>query len=109
MSFIQSLRIAALPFVTRSLRAHRGRRLAVLSLVLAAITALTGLWLARGSGELERGIREDLRLETSRFTRERRELVVLVNDDVDYRDAQRELARMQERGLFAAPPGRMQV
>jgi hypothetical protein len=107
MSFIESLRIAALPFVTRSLRGHRGRRLAVLSLVLAAITTLAGVFLALGSGELERGIREDLRLEPGRFHRERRELVVIVDDDGVYREAERERELMQERGLFAAPPGPM--
>ena len=48
MSLVQSLRVAALPFVTRSLRGARSRRLWVLAAVLAMATSLIGGWLALG-------------------------------------------------------------
>jgi hypothetical protein len=100
MSVIARLRIAALPFVTRSLRGGRSRRLWVLAFVLAIATSLVGGWLALGSGELERGIREDLRLEQRRYEREMREFVVIVpDDDLAWRRATGELREAEEGGL----------
>ena len=43
------------PFVTRSLRGPRLRRTVVAAALLACFATLTGLWLAWGEGELERG------------------------------------------------------
>jgi hypothetical protein len=105
MSFIDSVRIAALPFVTRSLRGQRGRRLALLAVVLAVINVVLGLWLAFGSGALERGIREDLRLEPSRFDRERREFVVVLNDDTEFAHAERARELMYQRGIASERNG----
>jgi hypothetical protein len=100
MSVIERLRIAALPFVTRSLRGGRSRRLWVLAFVLAIATSLVGGWLALGSGELERGIREDLRLEQRRYEREMREFVVIVpDDDLAWRRATGDLREAEEGGL----------
>ncbi|HWB73529.1 MAG TPA: hypothetical protein VG755_01215 [Nannocystaceae bacterium] len=85
---MQSLRVAALPFVTRSLRGARSRRLWVLAAVLAMLTSLIGGWLALGNGELERGIREDMRLEQRRYEVEQRDFVLVVpDDDLQWRNA----------------------
>ena len=97
MSLVQSLRVAALPFVTRSLRGARSRRLWVLAAVLAMATSLIGGWLALGNGELERGIREDMKLEPRRYEVEQREFTVIVPDD----DVQWERALRDREALLA--------
>lgn len=95
MSLLHSLRVAALPFVTRSLRGARSRRLWVLAAVLAMATSLIGGWLALGNGELERGIREDMRLESRRYEVEQREFMVIVpDDDLQWERALRDRAAM---------------
>ncbi len=101
------LRIAALPFVTRSLRGGRARRFAVLALVLALIGSTLGSWLALGDGELERGIREDLQLEPHRYEREHREFLVIVDDDASYERARRDRESMLERGSTIVAAGAM--
>jgi hypothetical protein len=71
----------ALPFVTRSLRGGRGRRYALMSLLIATATAMLGLWLALGSGSFEQSVRMELALEGNEWNRQRSEFVVFAHND----------------------------
>ena len=71
----------ALPFVTRALRGGRGRRYALMSAVLAALTVLLGAYIALGSGSFEREIRTGLGYEENLWERERSEFKVITHDE----------------------------
>jgi hypothetical protein len=92
----------ALPFVTRSLRGGRGKRYLILSLVLASLTGLIGLWLALGSGRFEQSLRTELGLEVNEFELERATFTVYAHDEWELRDAERQLAAIQD-GLTDGP------
>ena len=82
----------ALPFVTRSLRGHRGRRYVLLSLVLAGLSLFVSLWLALGTGELEVAVRHELGMEEPLDVRQWREFTVYVRDNDRLERAQRDVA-----------------
>lgn len=87
MSVIQRLRQVARPFVVRQLRGPRARRALGLSAVLGVVTVLLGMWLALGRGELEREVRQGLRLEQSSWDRVDRELVIVCHGGCSNMDA----------------------
>ncbi len=95
---LPDLRTAARPFVSRALRGGRGRRLAGLSLLLALLSSVSGIWLALGSGDFEREIREALDLEVSRYRRERIEFVVIAESDGEAAEIRRQIASGVDRG-----------
>jgi len=80
MSWLQNYRLAAYPFVTRSLRGGRLRRYSVLAGFLALLTVLLGSWMALGPGDFERELRIALNLEVSRSYREHHEYKVFARD-----------------------------
>lgn len=94
---LPDLRTAARPFVSRALRGGRGRRLAGLSLLLALLSSVSGLWLALGSGDFEREIREALDLEVSRYRRERIEFVLIVESAGEAAEIRNSLAQGRYR------------
>jgi hypothetical protein len=96
-ALLSKLPAFALPFVTRSLRGGRGRRYVILSLVIAALTGVVGLWLALGSGRFEQSLRSEFRLEQHEFMRERTEFTVYVHSEAELQRAEREI-----RGLSRA-------
>lgn len=102
-SWIDALRVAARPFVTRSLRAGRGRRFVALALVLLVGTVAMGLWLAQGSGPLERRFREGIEVEQRRELREHREFVVFADTDEQAQILAREIEQQRSTGT---PVGR---
>lgn len=90
-ALLSKLPAFALPFVTRSLRGGRGKRYLIVSLVIAALTGIVGLWLALGSGDFEQGMRAEFQLEQHEFERERQEFTVYVHSQDELRRAEREL------------------
>lgn len=72
-----SLPAFALPFVTRSLRGHRARRYAALSLVLVMVTLTFGLWAGLGRGPAARDARISLGIEQHEYVREQLEFVIV--------------------------------
>jgi hypothetical protein len=96
-ALLSKLPAFALPFVTRSLRGGRGKRYVIISLVIAALTGIVGLWLALGSGKFEQSLRTELELEQHEFMRERQEFTVYVHSEMALRRAEREI-----RGLSRA-------
>lgn len=80
MSRFQSYRLAAIPFITRSLRGGRFRRYGLLAGLLALLTVVLGTWVALGSGDFERELRVVMDLEDSRWERERDEFTLFARD-----------------------------
>ncbi|MGB1014347.1 MAG: hypothetical protein ACPG4T_09465 [Nannocystaceae bacterium] len=80
MSRLQHYRLAAYPFVTRSLRGGRLRRYSLVAGLLALLTLLLGTWVALGPGDFEREMRVTLDLEKSRNYREHREYMMFARD-----------------------------
>src|SRR5262245_38114518 len=91
----------ALPFVTRSLRGGRGRRYALMSLLIATATALLGFWLALGSGSFEQSLRSEIGLEGSEWERQRREFVVFAHNDLELEIHQQDAERLRREGFSA--------
>ncbi|NVB41383.1 hypothetical protein G6O69_38165 [Pseudenhygromyxa sp. WMMC2535] len=87
----------ALPFVTRSLRGGRARRYTVLSLVLACLTMIFGLWIALGDGDFERDIRVEMGLESPTYDREHQEFVLFANSEIEYRALQTATQQLSDR------------
>ncbi|MCY1007229.1 hypothetical protein OV079_17025 [Nannocystis pusilla] len=79
MSRVLSIRSAARPFVARALRGPRGRRLLGLSVLLAALSAVLGTWLALGTGAFERDLRVGFDLEQSRHVQEERRFALIAD------------------------------
>ncbi|GEM_PF-1102850 len=75
----------ALPFVTRSLRGGRLRRFALLSLALAALSLLSGIWLALGEGTFEREFRTIIGLEQPLWEREQTDHSIVIHDVREYK------------------------
>lgn len=94
-ALLSKLPAFALPFVTRSLRGGRGKRYLILSLVIAALTGVVGLWLALGNGTFEQGLRAEFRFEQHEFERERQEFTVYVHSEDERRRAERELRQLR--------------
>lgn len=93
-ALLSKLPAFALPFVTRSLRGGRGKRYLILSLVLASLTGIIGLWLSLGAGRFEQEMRTEFKLEQHEYERERDEFTVYVHDVWELRAVERELARL---------------
>ncbi|MFO7561015.1 MAG: hypothetical protein R6X02_00100, partial [Enhygromyxa sp.] len=91
----------ALPFVTRSLRGGRGRRYALFSLIIAAATALVGLWLTLGSGSFEQAVRVELRLEQSEWERQQREFAVFAHSASEYEYLVEDAKTLRRQGAVA--------
>jgi hypothetical protein len=89
----------ALPFVTRSLRGGRGRRYALMSLLIATATAMLGLWLALGSGSFEQSLRSEFGIEGSEWERQRSEFVIFAHDDLELELYQQEAERIRRGNL----------
>lgn len=87
MQRLAEIRAACLPFVTRSLRGPRLRRMGVLSAVVALVALAAGLWLAQGTGPVARDLRRETRLEQHLGDRQRAEFTVLATDDWQLEDA----------------------
>lgn len=94
-----SLRTAARPFVTRALRGGRGRRLAAFGLLLTALSGLLGTWLAVGTGEFERELREELRVEPRRYHQEHARYVLIADGEAEAAALRRQLALQLEEGV----------
>lgn len=90
MQTLSEIRAACLPFVTRSLRGPRLRRMVVLTTVLGLFAFVAGLWLAQSSGSLARELRREARLERHIGDRQRAELTVLAVDEWQLRAAEKE-------------------
>lgn len=88
-----SIRSAARPFVARALRGPRGRRLLGLSVLLAALSAVLGTWLALGTGEFERELRVGLDLEQSRHVQEERRFALIADSAEEAAALRAEVAR----------------
>ncbi len=101
MSRFQSYRLAAIPFITRSLRGGRLRRYSLLAGLLALLTIVLGAWIALGTGDFEREIRVELDLEESRWDRERDEYTVFARDAEDAQMLR--MARDRVMGTYADP------
>jgi hypothetical protein len=82
----------ALPFVTRSLRGPRRRRIALLGAIFAALSIVASMWLTLGSGSLEQGFREEVGLERSQWERERLEYIVITHDPFEFERLDQERA-----------------
>src|SRR5690606_18835360 len=93
-ALLSKLPAFVLPFVTRSLRGGRGKRYLILSLVLASLTGIIGLWLSLGAGRFEQEMRTEFKLEQHEYERERDEFTVYVHDLWELRSVERELARL---------------
>ncbi|MEZ4452061.1 MAG: hypothetical protein R3B09_21535 [Nannocystaceae bacterium] len=93
MSRLDALRTAALPFVTRSLRGGRLRRLLSLSLMLSVLTVILGTWITFGDGDFEEDVRVAFDLEESRWSRQQNDYVIIVDSDEEAALLQAELGR----------------
>lgn len=96
---LRNLRIAARPFVTRTVRGARGRRIAALGLLLTALSGVMGGWIAHGDGGFEHELRVALELEPNRYTREREEFTIFAEDEDEAARMRRELGRLSRTGL----------
>ncbi|PCC67308.1 hypothetical protein SAMN02745121_07045 [Nannocystis exedens] len=93
MPRVLSIRSAARPFVARALRGPRGRRLLGLSVLLAALSAVLGTWLALGTGEFERELRVALELEESRHVQEQDRFALIADSEEEAAALRAEVAR----------------
>lgn len=76
-SILDRIPAFALPFVTRSLRGGRGKRFAALSLGLALLTLLFGVWVGLGRGDVARDARVTIGIEQPIYVREQQEFVII--------------------------------
>ncbi len=84
MSSFARVRSALRPFVHRSLRGRRLRRVGTLSSVIAILTVLLGWWLAVGDGPVEREARQALQLERPVYERAALEFREFTFDDAEH-------------------------
>lgn len=102
MSRIRRIRSAIKPFVGRALRGARGRRLALLSALFAALSAAGGLWLALGTGTFERELRQSLGLEQYRWDQETARHVVIADGEEEASAIRQAIAVRVTGGEFPA-------
>lgn len=76
----------------------------MLSVVLAIVSVAVGAWLALGSGRFERGIREELALETPVHRRAVTEFVVVSDTPVDHAMDLQDLEQLEAGGLSPYGP-----
>ena len=100
---IREFRAACLPFVTRSLRGARGRRLWFGSGLLALLVLVFGTYLGQSSGSLARGLRVDFDLEESQWEQSDRDFSIIVHSEAE----KRRVLRRAERSPGDAPSGRI--
>ena len=80
LKLLHQLKAAAYPFVHRVFRGPRLRRYTVISAALGCISLLIGMWLAFGTGEIERETRIELGLETPTWEVEERTYTRIYHD-----------------------------
>lgn len=105
-ALLSKLPAFALPFVTRSLRGGRGRRYLILSLVLASLTGIIGVWLALGDGRFEQEMRTEFKLELWEHERSRDTFTVYTHDKWDHDVVEEELGYLVSTPDYEDSQGR---
>jgi hypothetical protein len=117
MSLPRQLHAASLPFVARTFRGGRKLRYAALSLLLALISCVLGVWLALGSGRLEHELRVGFGLERPKYVQESVDFRIFVEDPRELPAIRRAVEDMRTPEALArlllpgadGPPGHWQV
>ncbi|MEM7158692.1 MAG: hypothetical protein AAF799_37975 [Myxococcota bacterium] len=100
---IRELRAACLPFVTRSLRGARARRLWFGAGLLALLVLICGTYMGKSPGSMARGLRVDFGLEASRWEQSDRDFSIIV----DTPDEKLRVMRRAESSPHDPPGGRI--